>query len=385
MKCDFCRTADLSFIYDVPDSKIGAKIAVCNFCGLVQSIQAEQIEKAKRTVSISSGADWGNIRHGKGLRLDAAIEILNEQINWKNTDNILDIGSNRGDFILWLNGNYPGKNIVAVEPDRNIIDKYKSLPNVKLYISKLEKVHLQKGFFDLAYSSHTLEHAASASAMMEQTLDCLAPDGRLFLEVPNIEAISLEDNIEEFFMDKHTFHFNRSLLIAFIKNLGFDLVFANDEKDLFNTTLLFRVARTSDAKPFKAQDPQLAEKNIQMIKKYRETLDHNRIRLKQVTENIHQFIDRQKVAFWGGGRIFDALVRFGGLKSEEVKCLVDGYLYKYVPRSHDVEIRDPEYLKKYEPQVVIILARSSADKIAEKAHGLGIRHVIKFSDLLLSV
>ena len=45
----------------------GLKIHLCRHCGLVQSLP--RIDRApRRSAAVSSGADWGNVRYGKGFR-----------------------------------------------------------------------------------------------------------------------------------------------------------------------------------------------------------------------------------------------------------------------------------------------------------------------------
>ncbi|MHA1360794.1 MAG: class I SAM-dependent methyltransferase, partial [Candidatus Helarchaeota archaeon] len=165
-------------------------------------------------------------------RLHAVTKILGSFIPWNGIRNVLDVGSNRGDFVKWLQTKNLVTDIVAVEPDRNIIDDYKSLPNLTLYIDKLEKINLPSSYFDLVYCAQTLEHAESASAMLEQIQDCMKIGSHLFLEVPNIDILRSDDIVEEFFMDKHKFHFNHSLLRDYLNILGFEIAY--DSTDIFN-------------------------------------------------------------------------------------------------------------------------------------------------------
>lgn len=383
MMCDFCKSENLEFVYEVLDSMLGVKIATCDNCGLVQSIITKTKKDKERRISTSSGATWGNIRHGKGLRLKVAMKILESFIPWDEIKNVLDVGSNRGDFVQWLRKTTLPTNITAVEPDKSIIDDYKSLPDLTLYVDRFENINLPFSRFDLAYCSHTLEHAHSASAMLKQIHKTMKTKGYLFIEVPNIDILTAKNTVEEFFMDKHRFHFNRSLLCDYLNYLGFRIIFANESTDIYNITLLLR--KEFEAKgevAFAKKDDDLSRYNKEIIKKYAYRLKSNRNNLKKVVGKLHPFMERQKVAFWGGGRIFDALVCYGGLNVDKVYCLVDKYLWKYVPAVHGVEIKRPEYLKVKQPDVVIILARSSAEEIYREVQRFGFRRtIIKFSAL----
>lgn len=380
--CDFCGSG-LTSVYRSSDTQRGASVSVCNNCGLVQSIYSRE-KPAERVVSISSGAAWGNIRHGKGLRLKAALPIL-ETVDWGGVTTILDVGSNRGDFVKWAREKNESVSIVGIEPDPNIIEDYKSTPGFTLHQKKLENSELKKDSFDFVYCSHTLEHAASASKMLEQMRDCMKPGAKLFLEVPNIESISDPNIIEDFFLDKHSFHFNRSVLLDYLKHLGFRIISGEGETDRYNIAFLVSKEKKSKTGPFKPSDSSLPEQNIRLITTYESTLNSNRAKLKSLVEKkINPFLARQRVVFWGGGRMFDALVRYGGLDPRKACCVVDEHLWKYVPKAHGVDIKRPEYIKVIQPQAVIVLARSSAPEITEKARKLGVKNVIKFSELAQS-
>jgi SAM-dependent methyltransferase len=378
--CDFCKPTTLSEVYAVPDSPLAMKVAVCDSCGLVQSLQTS-FEEKERIVSPSSDARWGNIRHAKGLRFKAARAILEQRLPWNDINSILDVGSNRGDFVKWMKGKNASSSIAAVEPDGKVVEEYDSLPYVKLYLQKLEDSDWSPDSFDLIYCSHTLEHAASASTMLRQMAACLKIDGYLFLEVPNIDVLKAQDAVEEFFIDKHRFHFNRSILRCYLETLGFGVLYENPADDIFNVTFLVQ-KKNSSASDFVKVDAAQAAYNKELIVAYANRLRENREILTRVVANLQPFMERQKVAFWGAGRIFDALVRYGGLKPEKLCCLVDEYLSGLISSSHQVAIKDANFLRAAQPDVIVILARSSTNEIAAKARRFGFKKIIQFADLL---
>ncbi len=378
--CDFCGTALDRVIYIPQKSRRGAEVALCGKCGLLQTLYGRP--ETERISTLSCDADWGNVRHGKGVRFDAAREAL-AGVDWSGMSQVLDVGSNRGDFVRWVNRLHPHLSIHAVEPDARVVGSYRDDDAFEMSISRLEDLVLDAARYDFVYCSHTLEHAASASGMLTQISHALVPGGLLFLEVPNIAALRLEDTVEEFFIDKHTFHFDRAGLVDYVEHLGFEVLSAEDDNDIYNVSLLVKRANPPNATPYSpAVEVELAAKKA-LLATYADILAANRRKLKQLVDNlIIPFVARQKVAFWGAARIFDALVKYGGLSSNQVGCLVDSHLWSIVGQTHGTPIRKPDYLKRYEPQVVIVLARSAATHIANDVRSLGIRHVVKFQDLL---
>ncbi|HSA83517.1 MAG TPA: class I SAM-dependent methyltransferase [Patescibacteria group bacterium] len=380
MKCDFCQSNKLTDVYTVPTTERGMIIVVCEVCGLVQSFETKKKNTGKRLVRTSSDADWGNVRHGKGIRLPKAIEILAPLFVKDDRKEVLDIGSNRGDFVLWISETYPKTIIHAIEPDKHVVDAYNKNKKISLQIDRFENITLPKETFDIIYCSHTLEHAASASAMIRSVHQALRKDGYFFLEIPNIEIIGQSDIVEEFFIDKHTFHFNRELLIDFVKQVGFSVVSGEKDTDVSNITLLLQ--KKGDQKNFVAKDKKLALKNKKLIKTYKTLLSENKKKLKEVSDKLYSFMDRQKVVLWGGGRIFDALIKYGELKTDKIMLLVDDYLSKYVSEVHGVKLHTSQSLRLANPDVVIILAKNATEEIYQKVKKFGIRHVVRFSDLL---
>src|ERR1700733_12581902 len=73
--CELCRHSTLEQVYEPERSTRGLKIYLCRHCGLLQSLpRADRAERAPPAVS--GGADWGNVRYGKGFRTDAALTMV---------------------------------------------------------------------------------------------------------------------------------------------------------------------------------------------------------------------------------------------------------------------------------------------------------------------
>jgi hypothetical protein len=102
-------------------------------------------------------------------------------------------------------------------------------------------------------------------------------------------------------------------------------------------------------------------------------------------ETIHHLMSRMKVALWGATTIFDLIVKYGGLDTARVECLVDSYVYRYLPRHHGVAVQDPSVLRAFQPDTCIVLARHSSDAIVESARKYGVRNAITFSGLMSQV
>jgi len=372
--CDACGAA-LTSAYSAEDTARDAEICVCPTCGLVQTHYGGR-EEGRHAPSTSSGAGWGNIRHGKGLRLDAVKDDLAHRLDWSTIGEVLDVGSNRGDFAQWLFDHKPTSRLLAVEPDGEIVGPYASDERVDLRLERFEHLTLEPASIDLAFCFHTLEHAASAIGMLRQIRHTLRPTGRLFLEVPNLHLVDDPEVAEEFFIDKHSFHFDPPSLVDLLAIAGFDIDWRSDDEDP-NITVIARPGEPRGIDP----TPSRAGANLSLIQRYAENLADNRVRLGKVAQQIHALAARQRTAVWGAGRLFDALIRFGGLDPSSI-VLIDEYLSRHLDDVHGVPVNPPRVLRRDQPQVVIVLAKSSATEITRRVRAFGIKNVVSYQDLL---
>tara|TARA_B100000315_G_scaffold168054_1_gene156573 strand:+ start:1328 stop:2512 length:1185 start_codon:yes stop_codon:yes gene_type:complete len=378
--CDFCKNK-LEKKYNPVNTKRGMQVCVCTNCGLVQSVQSQE-KPDKRIQTLSCNADWGNVRHGKGLRLNHFKNAVKNCVNWKNVNHVLDVGSNRGSFVNWLLEENNRLNVTAVEPDSEIIkDNYKH-KNVNLIVDRFENISLEKDFYEFVYCSHTLEHSASALGMLKQIRSYMKYGAYLFLEVPNLKNIEDSNIVEEFFMDKHTFHFDRETLYSFLKRMGFTLVYENEKSDMYNIAFVLQKSDSKTTLPHENTQSNV-KNNAKSIERYNQLLSDNRKLLQTLVEKkLKPLAKRQKVAYWGAGRIFDALLKYGGLTVNNVYALVDKHLWDKVDNSQGTNIQRPEILRILEPNVVVALARSSEETIAKTAKRMGVRHVLRFNELM---
>src|SRR3954470_2923115 len=96
-RCDVCRSSRLEPVYHPADSGRGIFVHLCSDCGLLQSLP--RIDRApRRAAAISSGADWGNVRYGKGFRTKQCLSVTEAHADLRASLSVLDVGSNRGSF-----------------------------------------------------------------------------------------------------------------------------------------------------------------------------------------------------------------------------------------------------------------------------------------------
>ena len=132
---------------------------------------------------MSADADRSSYRYTKDVIVNRYESCFTQFVDFNSITNVLDIGSNRGAFIRYLDDRYPGKNIVGIEPDPSVIDSYKSILTFTFLIHASENTVLPDSFFDFAYCAHTLEHASSAREMLHGVRNSLKDGGLFFVAV----------------------------------------------------------------------------------------------------------------------------------------------------------------------------------------------------------
>jgi 2-polyprenyl-3-methyl-5-hydroxy-6-metoxy-1,4-benzoquinol methylase len=377
--CDLCGNAALEQVYAPQGSTRKLTVWLCTHCGLVQSLP--RIDHAPRAkASVSADADWGNVRYGKGFRAEANLSTLKPFLPKRRPLRVLDVGASRGAFSLELKTAYPNAEIIGIEPDERVVGAWAGKPGFTWLHARLEDTRLEAGAFDLVYSCHTLEHVKSARDALRRHWETLTPHGHLLLEVPNLAMIGLNDIVEEFFIDKHLYHFSARTLSRLLAASGFRAVAVADPRDSVNITIVAVKADVGLA-PVES-DLREVESATALISSYHAARLQNLSALTSVARMIDAMAPR-KVAVWGAGRLLNSLIQNGGLKPASLTAVVDKHLIRYAQDAHGIRLTAPTDLARLKPDIVVVMSRSFANEIREEAE---VRvpgcQVIAYADLL---
>ena len=375
-QCDFCNY-EITPDYEPIGTKRNVKVAICSKCGLIQSKYLKKNYQSQPPGSMSCDADRSSFRYTKTLVAKKYSKYLNNS-KLNNSKTILDIGSNRGAFIKYLDETYQNEfNILAIEPHKDSCINYENKENVEVVVDRVENVRLKDKKFDFVYCVHTLEHVNSASEVLEKIFISMKDDGQFFLTVPKYELY--KDVVEELFIDPHTFHFSKSTLIAFIQFIGFKILEIGEDND-DEIILLLTKPSIKEKKEF--PNKFLLNQNFEnIINNYSELLTKNRKIIKKICEEINFFSSESKVIIWGAGRIFDSLISIGNLQVNSNILIIDKYLSLYMQQIRGFNIFSPEKLNKCSKDShIFILSRAFNQEIKKEAIEIGFRKFHCFSD-----
>jgi SAM-dependent methyltransferase len=378
--CDFCGRDSLKFAYQPDGSTRGLKIYLCRYCGLVQSAPRIDRTEKRHDAAVSGGADWGNVRYGKGFRTQAAMDALARHGKFDGALRLLDVGSNRGRFVSAFLDAAPRARVTAVEPDERYADSCAGLPRTDLMPSRIEAAMLADASFDIVHSCHTIEHLACPFASLKDLARVLKPGGLLILDAPNIALIGSDDILEEWFIDKHLYHFSETTLRRMIQAAGFVIVEQPDPKDRIN--LLFVAKKSGAPEAEIAADPAEVRYAEKLLTSYVETRAANNAALSAAARELES-LKPQRVALWGAGRLFDSLVRTGGFDPASLALLIDAHLIQHMANRHGARLSPPQALVEMPVDVIVAMSRGFADEIVAEARRLAPKaRIILYSDLL---
>lgn len=378
--CDFCRADSLTFAYAPDGSTRGLKVYVCQHCGLVQSAPRIARTKERHAAAVSGGADWGNVRYGKGFRTTQALDAIRRHADLNAPLALLDVGSNRGSFARAFLDAAPTAKLTALEPDERYADSSAGLPRTELVRARTEHTNFDAGRFDIVHSCHTIEHLGEAFAALKDHARVLKDGGLLVIDAPNTALLGGEDIVEEWFIDKHLFHFSARTLSRMIQAAGFTIIEENDPADAVN--LLFAAKKTGLAIDDIAADPAEVMQAMNLMALYQRTRAKNLAALKGAAAELAALKPR-KVALWGAGRLFDLLVREGGFDPATLSLLIDTHLKKHMDTRHGTALSLPDAMTDTNTDVVVVMSRMFADEITADVRRRAPRaQVILYADLL---
>lgn len=377
--CELCRRSALERIYTPDGTSRGLSIHVCTHCGLVQSLPRAD-RAARAPAAISSAADWGNIRYGKGFRTEVALAAIDRHLDLADEISALDVGSNRGSFAHTFLSAAPYATLTAVEPDERFASSCAGVARTELFNSRIEDVALETARYDVVHSCHTLEHLAHPAHILADHWRVMKPDGLLLVDVPNIALIGSDDIVEEWFIDKHLTHFSARTLSRMIEAAGFTILEGPEPSDRENLLIVAR--KNGRIISFLERDAREVDAARDLVTEYVAARARNLMALTHVAAELVRLAPR-RVALWGAGRLFDSLVVHGRFDARMLSLLVDKHLKQHVGERHGVRLAAPEALAETKPGVVVVMSRVFAGEIAREASRLvpGVE-IILYSDLI---
>ncbi len=234
MKCPTCSSLDTKIVYKnlkmpygvtMIDKIINLTVSYCTSCSFVFQSSAytneydKNIEILYKNYKIVDIYNFPNRNYYNLKALNFVSDSIENTINY----NVLEIGSNRGDFLYLLKEKFSNINILGCEPTEF---KNLNVPTVNSFFD----AQLFNTRFDLIIVRHTLEHIKNPKIFIKELTKIISQKGKVFIEVPNI--INSLDNMIEDFTPDHVNYFSSQTLENIFLNYN---VLKKDDTELLYT------------------------------------------------------------------------------------------------------------------------------------------------------
>ncbi len=216
---------------------------------------------------------------------------------------------------------------------------------------------------DLVVLGDVLEHQADPRALLRAARAQVAPGGRLYVRVPDLENIDHE-SFGDVFGLQHRVWFTRATLREFLASEGLEVeragTFGRGQHALARLAEP-RAARLPEGEP---------GKSLALVRAYAKSLQARRTR---IAESLRALAGK-RVALYGGGEHAQELLAFSPLGALAGR-VVDGNPSLWGKPCGALLVEDPAELRRAPPEAVVIASRAYQDEIARGLADLAARGV----------
>lgn len=249
--CPVCEAADRKTAATFDRRLKPLRTVVCTSCGLFYTDPMPTEAELARYYADEYRADY----QFAGLRPRRSHVLKKEREAERRLANILahcgdtprrtlDFGCGSGELVHRLAR--AGHHAVGLEPGRAFSDfaatKAEGLGTCRIDGGTWREADYATGSFDIITAYHVLEHLREPVAALRRIGDWLSADGRLFLEVPDMQGYPLK--CFEHFHFAHVLGFSRDNLLLAAHRAGFTLV-----AELSGTSFVLRKSVPGDPMP----------------------------------------------------------------------------------------------------------------------------------------
>lgn len=204
---------------------MGITTTGCDYCGLIQT-NPRPSEKGLNFFyenhyrqfyqKTKKPSDLYLININKQERMKNVVDFLDDSIELKNINSILDFGSSEGAFFTSIINNGFSPTLFGVEPNQDFAKFSIEKNNAKIFsnINQLDTT------FDLIVLIHVFEHLLFPDKILQKLNTHLNENGFLYIDVPNADKYSSLSDLHI----GHIFHFTTRTLKRIISQNGFDII-----------------------------------------------------------------------------------------------------------------------------------------------------------------
>lgn len=203
----------------------GGQLAVCDSCGAIQKLPdrkwLDEIDRIYRAYQIYhlSGGEEQVIFSADGQavpRSRALADFVTRRLDRSRPGRMIDIGCGNGSALANFSRALDGWSFEGSELRETALPILRTIPGfAKLHVGPIDRI---EGSFDLVTMIHSFEHMVFPGKALCDAARLLAPGGRLFAEIPDVETSPFDLVIAD-----HLAHFSPATLRMLLRRLGFEI------------------------------------------------------------------------------------------------------------------------------------------------------------------
>jgi SAM-dependent methyltransferase len=236
--CVLCDTVDRHVVEVVGRGSEPLTTVICDGCGLLSHHPLPEQSDLEtfyegRYRSAYKGVWRPKAKHSLRAQRSAALRAARLAPILRPGAMILDVGASSGEFVYMMQ--QLGFRASGIEPNQGYREYGIATYGIEVAARPLKTASFGRGVFDMITLNHVFEHLAEPEAVLEVLRHWLAPDGLLFIEVPNTEGVSKRR--ATLFHYAHVWNFTPLTLAGLLARGGFEPV---EGEDLASTSLVLR-------------------------------------------------------------------------------------------------------------------------------------------------
>ena len=379
--CPSCKASGLSIFYEAKNVPVNScmmftnhdeavrfprgdvVLGFCKVCGFITNVAFD-----------SSKLDYSSLapeEQGFSGTFNAFIKRLGnhliEEYNLKNKQ-ILEIGCGRGDFLALLCelGNNYG---TGIDPSTVSGGVQSKALNRLTFIRDYYSEQYAKYHGNLVCCRHTLEHIHNTSEFVNSLRRGIGDKSTaIFFEVPDVTRILKEVAFWDIYYE-HCSYFSLGSLAQLFRSCKFEVT--RLVKDYFDQYLLIEGKPVNEVSKKTMPNEESIEETTKNIESFSARCEDKLTYWKEQLQRIKA--ENKRSIVWGSGSKCVAFMTTLNVK-DEINYIVDINPHrhgKYIP-GVGKQIVSPEFLKDYQPEIVIVMNPVYCNEIKQKLESMGL-------------
>jgi SAM-dependent methyltransferase len=344
------------------------KAYVCEKCWLVQ---VPEVKMAKdifsETYPYFSSQSPANVQHAKEY-----VDMMCERFGYNEHSKVMEIGSNDGYLLQWFKEK--GCNVLGYEPSDGPYAKSveKGIVTSPFFFGKKEANRYRNYGYDLICGINVLAHQPDINDFVEGLSIALKPDGIITMEFPHL--LQLIENIQfDTIYHEHFSYFSLTTIEEIFRKHGLEIFDVDELPEHGGSLRIYAQHKETGDNPVETSvNDILSIENSHCVDKINSYtyLQYKILKIKQdFMEFVYDLNARNEIMVaYGAAAKGNTFLNYCGIKEDLISFVVDRSPHKqglFCPGSH-LPVYDEEYLKKVQPDYVLILAWNLAEEIMQK-------------------